>query len=159
MHKLSADEIEDLTRLHRETNDDTIRSRCDMILLHNDGLSPSHIGEQVPFSRYTVARYVDRYEASGLAGLATKHRSGRPRRVTSDYEARLMATVRVEPHTLGLPFSHWTTANLAVYLAQQTGIAISARQVENYLKAHGWHRPRSRREAQHRIVADRREGG
>ena len=58
--------------------------------------------------------------------------------MTAEYEAGLLATVEQEPRRLDLPFSNWTTANLAEYMGQQTGIVISPRQVENYLKAHDW---------------------
>lgn len=53
-----------------------------MILWSNGGLSPRQIAKRVRFSRYTVGHYIQRYEAAGLAGLFTKPRSGRPRRVT-----------------------------------------------------------------------------
>ena len=54
-----------LEQLHRETNDADVRSRCDMILLSNEGLSPPQIAGRVRFSRYTVARFIQRYQAEG----------------------------------------------------------------------------------------------
>jgi len=90
-------------------------------------------------------------------GLFTKPRSGRPRRVTSEYEAKLLEAVKQVPRSLGLPFSNWTTANLADYLAQQTGIVISARQVENYLKAHDWRLRRPVRTVKHKQNPERVE--
>lgn len=138
VHPLSEEEIRALERLYRETHDADVRSRCDMILWSNEGLSPPQIAERVRFSRYTVVRYIQRYEAEGLAGLLTKPRSGRPRRVTPEYEAKLLEAVEQDPRLLGLPFSNWTTANLADYMAHQMGIMITPRQVENYLKANDW---------------------
>ena len=128
--------------------------RCDMILWSNEGLSPPKIAERVRFSRHTVVRYIQRYEAEGVAGLFTKPRSGRPRRVTPEYEARLLETVAQEPRSLGLPFSNWTTASLAEHMARQTGIVISPRQVENYLKAHGWRLRRPVRTVRHKQDPD-----
>ena len=116
-------------QLHRQTEDADVRSRCDMIFWSNDGLSPPQIAERVRFSHDTVVRYIKRYEREGLTGLFTKSRSGRKRRVTSEYEAKLLAAVAQAPCSLGLSFSNWTTAKLAKYLAQQTGISISPRQV------------------------------
>ena len=63
---------------------------------------------------------------------------GRPPRVTPDYLHQLEAVVEQMPRDLNLPFSNWTTANLAAYMAQQTGIGIGAGQLENYLKKHRW---------------------
>jgi transposase len=93
VHTLSEEEIDVLERLHRRTDDANLRSRCDMILLSNEGLSPPEIAERVRFSCHTVVRYIKRYKAEGLDGLFTKPRSRRPRRVTREHEARLLAAV------------------------------------------------------------------
>ena len=135
---LSEEEVKALKRLHRETSNADVRSRCDMVLLSNEGLSPPQIAKRVRFSRYTAVRFIHRYETEGLQGLYTKPRSGRPRRVTPEYEAKLLAAVEKEPRALGLPFSNWTTAKLAEYMAEQTAIVITPRQVERYLKLHDW---------------------
>jgi transposase len=138
VHHLSDSERKALLELHRETKQADVRSRCDMILLSDQGLSPPKIAERVRFSGRTVLRYIQRYEAAGLQGLLPRPRPGRPRRVTPEYEALLIEAVEKEPRSLGLPFSNWTTANLSEYLAQRTGIKITPRQVENYLKALGF---------------------
>jgi putative transposase len=154
VHSLSDAEVKALEHLHRETNDADVRTRCDMILLSNDGLSPPQIAKRIRFSRYTVVRFIQRYEAEELQGLYTKPRSGRPRRVTPEYEAKLLAAVEKEPRSLGLPFSNWTTANLAEYMAEQTAIVITPRQVEHYLKAHGWRLRRPVRTVKHKQEPD-----
>lgn len=55
-----------------------------------------------------------------------------------------------EPRSLGMPFSNWTTANLATQLAERTGIDLTARQVENYLRANDWALRRPVRTVQHK---------
>jgi len=150
VHPLSTEEIQALKRLHRETHDANVRSRCDMILCSNAGLSPPKIAERVRFSRDTVVRFIRRYEREGLSGLMTKPRSGRPRRATDEYIARLLQAIETPPRGLGLPFSNWTTAHLAQYLAAQTGIELSPRQVENHLKAHDWFLRRPVRSVKHK---------
>jgi len=162
VHTLSDEEAKALKLLHRETNKADVRSRCDMILLSNEGLSPPQIAKRVRFSRYTVVRFIYRYETEGLQGLYTKPRSGRPRRVTPEYEAKLLAAVEKAPRSLGLPFSNWTTGNMAGYMAEQTGIVISPRQVERYLKLHGWRLRRPVRTVKHKqdpdLVAEKKRG-
>lgn len=150
VHPLSDEEGHALEELHRNTRDADVRSRCEMILLSNDGLSPPQIAKQIRFSRDTVVRWIQRYEVEGIAGLFTKPRPGRPRRVTPEYEAKLVEAVEQEPRVLGMPLSNWTTANLADYMARQTGITITPRQVENYLKAHGWRLRRPARTVKHK---------
>lgn len=138
VHALSQEEVEALQHEHQRTKAASVRSRCEMILLSHEGLSPPQIARRVRLSDRTVRRTLDRYEAEGLAGLGDKARPGRPARVTAAYLEQLEQAVERNPRELGLAFSNWTTANLATYMAQQTGIEIKARQLENYLKAHRW---------------------
>jgi len=150
VHTLSDKEIQQLEQLYRDTKDADVRSRCDMVLLSNEGLSPPEIARRVRFSRETVVRFIKRYNQEGIAGLADRPRSGRPPRVTDDYVSQLLAAIEQPPRDLGLPFSNWTAANLAEYLAEQTGIVITARQVENYLKAQGYRLRRPVRTVKHK---------
>lgn len=154
VHVLPPEERAALEQLYRQTKDADIRSRCQMILLSDEGLSPPQIATQVRFHRRTVTRYIQRYEAEGLAGLRTKPRSGRPPKATQAYKTLLLATVAQAPRTLELPFSNWTTANLAAYMHTETGIALSPRQVENILKANGWRLRRPARTVQHKQDPD-----
>lgn len=150
VHALSTDEVTALQALHRRTKDADVRSRCQMILLSNEGLSPPRIAERVRFHRRTVTRYIQRYEAEGIDSLLTRPRSGRPPKATEAYKSLLLQAVEQMPRTLGLPFSNWTTANLAAYLAEQTDIELSPRQVENILKANDWGLRRPVRTVKHK---------
>ena len=154
VHTLSAEEIKALEQLHRRTKEADVRSRCQMILLSNDGRSPPQIAKEVRFHRRTVTRYIQRYETEGIDGLQTRPRSGRPPKATAAYKSRLLKAVKQEPRTLGLPFSNWTTGNLAEYLKQETGIELSARQVENILKENDWQLRRPVRTVKHKQDAD-----
>ena len=150
VHTLSTAELDALKTLFRQTSEADVRSRCQMILLSNEGRSPPQIAEQVRFSRRTVTRFIQRYEAEGIQGLMTKPRSGRPPKVTAAYKAQLLELVEQQPRALDLPYSNWTTANLAEYLGESTGIELSARQVENILKANDWRLRRPVRTVKHK---------
>lgn len=150
VHSLSDEEKQALQQLHRQTKDADVRSRCEMILLSSEGLSPPQIAPQVRFSARTVRRWIDRYETQGIAGLPSLSPPGRPARVTRHYVSVLASAIEQAPRDLDLPFSNWTTQNLGDYLAQQTGIVIGARQVENYLKANNWRWRRPVRTVQHK---------
>lgn len=151
---LSHLEVDQLKRLHRTTQDADVRSRCDMILLSAEGCSPPQIAQRVRFSRHTVVRYIRRYEQEGLNGLFTRPRSGRPPRATAAYCSKLVAAVEHPPRQIGLRFSNWTTEKLADHLMQQTGIRLSARQVENLLKREGFRLNRPVRTVKHKQVAE-----
>ena len=150
VHALSAEELGTLESLYWRTKDADVRSRCQMILLSNEGLSPPQIAKQVRFSRRTVTRFIQRYETKGIQGLMNKPRSGRPPKVTAAYERQLFELVEQQPRALDLPYSNWTTANLAEHLGESTGIELSARQVENILKANDWRLRRPVRTVKHK---------
>jgi transposase len=154
VHALSTEELIALEKVYRQTQDANVRSRCQMILLSNEGLSPPQIAPQVRFHRRTVTRYIQRYEDEGIDGLLTRPRSGRPPKATEAYTSLLLQTVAQEPRALDLSFSNWTTASLAEYLIQETGIALSPRQVENILKANGWRLRRPVRTVKHKQDPD-----
>lgn len=71
-------EVEDLDQSYRVTNSADVRSRCQIVLLSNEGLSSAEIAHLVRFSEDTVLRWIAQYEAEGLVGLAGEPRSGRP---------------------------------------------------------------------------------
>jgi len=150
VHALSVEELDALEKLYRQTKDADVRSRCQMVLLSNEGLSPPQIAEQVRFHRRTVTRAIQRYEQRGVDGLLTQPRSGRPPKATVVYERLLLKVVAGRPRDLDLPFSNWTTANLAEHLRDKTGIELSARQVENILKANDWRLRRPVRTVKHK---------
>lgn len=75
---LDAAELAALRERYRTTNDADERSRCQMILFSAGGKSVPEIAELTLFDADTVLFWMDRYEAEGLDGLATKLRTGRP---------------------------------------------------------------------------------
>lgn len=154
VHALSTEELTALEEFYRQTKDADVRSRCQMILLSNEGLSPPQIAEQVRFHRRTVTHYIQRYEEEGTHGLLTRSRSGRPPKATELFTSLLLHAAEQAPRTLGLPFSNWTTGNLAEYLAQKTNIKLSPRQVENILKANDWRLRRPVRTVKHKQDPD-----
>lgn len=60
---------------------------------------------------------------------------GRP--IDERQRSEMSATARTHPHTLGLPFGHWTLDRLVVYVNQALGIPISRSQLGAVLRAEG----------------------
>lgn len=90
----------------------------------------------------TVRRWLVRYQAEGLAGLADVVRRGAAPKGTPADREHLLTVVRRRPRALGLPCSRWTGARLADYLAEQTGLRLSARRGYRCLAAAGIRRSR-----------------
>jgi transposase len=72
------DERGALRQMYRETADANLRTRCQMILLSAGGHSVTEIAGLTFFDENSVLYWFDRYEATGLAGLEDRPRSGRP---------------------------------------------------------------------------------
>ena len=133
---LSAAQLEELDHCYRSARDARLRSRALMVLLAAErGMVAAEIAAVVRQHEETVRRWLVRYEAEGLAGLADVVRLGAPPKVTPAYRERLLAAVRRRPRALGLPFSLWTGDRLADYLAEQTGLRLSYETVRRVLAA------------------------
>jgi transposase len=84
-----------------------------------------------------VRRWIHRFNAEGLAGLADRRRAGRPATYTAEQVATLIATALTAPRTLGLPFAAWTLDRLAAYLHEHSGIAMKRSRIDEILLQEG----------------------
>ena len=122
----------------RETLERWIRSRTSSqrlverarIVLDSAEGKPAHvICDAIGATRPTVQRWLDRYEADGLAGIETdRPRPGRPRRITADVEADVIRRTLHETPPEG---THWSQR----LMSQETGLHHS--QIGRIWKAHG----------------------
>jgi transposase len=104
---------EKLTRLTRSSSVRAgLAQRARIVLLAAEGLSNTVIAELVGVSRPTVIGWRERYQGSGIAGLADEHRSGRPRSI--DHAAIVAATLTPPPRKLAV--THWSTRLLGRHL-------------------------------------------
>ena len=132
---LSPERINELSQLYRTTRDVRLRTRSQIILLAAEQeMSAPAIASVVRESDQTVRNWLKRYAAEGIEGLKDAPRPGSPNKVTPEYAAQLVAVVRRRPRSLGLPFSLWTLARLADYMAEQTGLRVSGETVRRYLE-------------------------
>jgi transposase len=83
--------------------------RARIVLLAAEGVGNRRIGELVGASPTTVIAWRDRYQESGLSGLANRGKPGRPREL--DHRAIVAETLRPPPKRLGV--THWSTRLLA----------------------------------------------
>ena len=121
--------------LYRTTRNVRLRTRAQMVLrAAGQRLAAPAIAAIVREHEETVRRWLKRYRAEGLAGLADRLMPARPTTITAAYRARLLAAVRQRPRALGQPSSLWTPRRLADYLAEQTGLRLSYETVRVALK-------------------------
>ena len=133
----SDEEVTELRHLYRTTRDVRMRTRSQMILLAFDGLSAPQIARIVELDPFSVRQYMKRYVHEGIAGLADRPRTGRPRTATPEYVELAMTTLRQRPRALGLPFSVWSLERLITYLKEKTQITVSDETIRTHLRANG----------------------
>lgn len=136
---LSLHERLELEQTYRSSQDVTLVRRCHAVLLSAEGQRIPAIGRLLRVDPSAVHRWLDRFEAGGVAGLVTIWSEGRPPRWDESYEVLLVETVRHEPRWYGLEQAVWTCPLLAGYLAHQTSITMSAERVRTLLHQHGIH--------------------
>ena len=132
---LTETQSKELDELYRTTQVPRLRTRAQMVLLSAEqALKAPQIAAIVRESEATVQRWLKRYLAEGRAGLLDEPRPGRPADITDEYREKLVAAVRHRPRSLGQPYSLWTLQRLADYMAEHTGIRVSAETVRRTLK-------------------------
>ena len=114
------------------------RTNCQMVLLADEGRSITELAWLVRRGREQVRKVLHRFGAEGLAGLAPRKRTGRPREVTPAWLAELERVIELDPHTVGVDSAVWTTRLLADYLARVTGHRAGIEAVRVHLHRLGY---------------------
>jgi transposase len=136
VREIEQSELEELQKLYDKTRDVRLRTRAQIILLSNEqDMTAPQISLIVRLNEQTVRRWMRRFNAEGIKGLADAPRPGAPGKVTPEYCNRLLNVVRQRPRSLNLDYSLWTLERLADYMAEETGIRVSVDTVRRRLKA------------------------
>jgi transposase len=86
--------------------------RAGVILVSAEGTSVRAMARQFGVSQMTVCQWRRRFAEERIAGLHTRHRSGRPRQFTATDEARIVAATMKPPKAA----THWSARSLARHL-------------------------------------------
>src|SRR5437763_439599 len=115
--RLTQDEGQYLQRLVRRGRHDSVRYRRALIIMASaSGTGAPAIAQLVAADPDTVRDVIHAFNAQGLAMLAPHWGAGRPRRITDEDIAVVVATAMTRPKKLGLPFTHWSIRKLTAYL-------------------------------------------
>jgi transposase len=138
VRRLSTAEEQEIGRLVRSrTAPVRLVERARMIDLARQGQRVPAIAATVGVSAPVVRRWLARFNAQGVAGLADAPRPGRPATYTAEEVGELIAASLTDPQALGLPFASWTLDRLAAYLHETNGIAIKRSRIGTILQAEG----------------------
>lgn len=138
LRPLSAEEEREVARLARSrTAPARLVERARIVGLAQEGRRVPAIAAAVGVSAPVVRRWVERFNARGVTGLADAPRSGRPATYPPEAVGELVAASLTDPQELGLPFASWTLDRLAAYLQEQKGIAMKRSRIGDILHAEG----------------------
>lgn len=135
---LTDDERDELRRLaYGQKVEARLRERARICWRAHDGRCVREIVADLRLDEKTVRRWIQRFNAQGLAGLIDAPRQGRPSTYTRAEVGTVIATSLTPPDELGLPFGSWTLDRLVAYLAEVHGITMKRSRIGEILQAEG----------------------
>lgn len=124
------------SRLHSDVYDGSVAWRAQIVLWDDEGYSAAEIAQQAGTTKPTVYKWLDRYAEQGIAGLESRKSTGRPRSVSGEVRARIVALTRTTPPaSTGL--THWSSSEMAKYLKGHEGISVSHNFVAGLWRENG----------------------
>jgi transposase len=115
--RLTDEEGQRLTRLVRRGRGNPIRvRRATIIMASASGTPVPAIARLVAADEDTARDVIHAFNQRGLAALDPQWAGGRPRRISDDDVAFIVATAKTRPGKLGRPFTHWSVRKLGGYL-------------------------------------------
>ena len=122
LRALTTDEVVAVERLaHARTSAARTVERARIIWAAHRGEGVGEIAAARGVDQETVRRWLKRFNARGLEGLADRPRAGRKPTYPPEQVAEVIAAALTKPAALGLPFAAWTLDRLVTYLAEQKG--------------------------------------
>lgn len=116
--------------------DGSVSSRARIVLARDSGQSVADVARAEGTTRPTVYKWVQRYHRGGLAELEDRSSPGRPRSVSAQVRARIVALTKVPPPAdTGL--THWSSTEMSNYLKRHEGISVSHNFVAELWREHG----------------------
>ena len=138
LREVTAEEEQEIGRLARSrTAPVGVVERARIIDLARQGQRAPAIAATVGVLAPVARRWLQRFNAKGVAGLADAPRSGRPATYPPEAVGELVAASLTKPDDPGLPFGSWTLDRLAVYLQEAKGIAMRRSRIGEILQAEG----------------------
>ncbi len=128
------------SRLYSGVYDGSVAWRAQIVLWDDAGHSAAEIAKMANTTKPTVYKWIQRHAEHGVAGLESRVSTGRPRSISAEARARILALTRQTPPELtGL--THWSSGEMVKYLKRHEGISVSHNFVavlwrENGLQPH-----------------------
>ena len=134
-------ELGELQRVLRSrTTPAGLRQRSELIWLLAGGASLAEASEWVGLHYTNAHIWTKRFLESGIAGLAERPKSGRPRVYGKEIDTEIIRAAAARPKDLGLPFTTWSLPKLQEYLTRRPGLeGITRSTIRRRLLQEGFH--------------------
>jgi transposase len=114
-----------LKRLSRKAASEVKRERALICWASATRMGSQQIAALVDSDESHVRKVIHAFNERGFASLDPEPRGGRPRRITDEQRAGIVAVAGARPDTLGVPATRWSLRRLARYLREQRIVEVS----------------------------------
>ncbi len=136
VRELAPHEGQRLKRLSKQSKLASTRQRALILLASNTLMSAPEIARMLLTDESHVRKVIHDFNRHGFESLRPRFGGGRPRRISTDDEQRIVAVAGARPDTLGVPYTRWSLAKLSRYLVGQ-GITVSPAHLGRVLARNG----------------------
>jgi transposase len=125
VRELLPEEGNRLKRLSRKAASEVKRERALICWASGTRMPVAQIATLVGTDESHVRKVIHAFNERGFGSLDPEQRGGRPRRITDEQRARIVAVAGARPDTLGVPATRWSLKRLARYLRAQRIVEVS----------------------------------
>ncbi len=125
-----------LKRLSKQSKLASTRQRAMILLASNTLMSAPEIARMLLTDESQVRKVIHDFNRHGFESLRPRFGGGRPRRISTDDEQRIVAVAGARPDSLGVPLTRWSLSKLSGYLRGQ-GIEVSPAHLARILARNG----------------------
>ena len=136
VRELAPAEGQRLKRLSKRAKHASTRQRASILLASATLMSAPQIARMWMTDESHVRKVIHDFNEHGFESLRPRFRGGRPRRISTDDEQRLVAVAGARPDTLGVPYTRWSLAKFSRYLRGR-GLVVSPAHLGRILARNG----------------------
>ena len=136
VRELAPHEGQRLKRLSRTSTRAATRERALILLASNTLMGAPQIAQMLLTDESHVRKVIHEFNRDGWDSLRPRTGGGRPRRISTDDEAKIVAVAGARPDTLGVPYTRWSLPKLSRYLSEQ-GLQVSPAHLGRILSRNG----------------------